>query len=108
MGVGLTIQSQHQKQMMKAKKGNSYCHESKSSDHGPQQRKSNRKRKGLEKDLNIGTRNVRTLLQPGKLEAITSELKRYKMDITRKSKKTRCMTSLIAALTMTRSLCWEI
>ncbi|MGI4816809.1 MAG: reverse transcriptase domain-containing protein [Janthinobacterium lividum] len=69
--------------MMKAVKGNSYCHESKSSDHGPQQRNSTRKRKGHEKkEFNIGTWNVRTLLKAGKHSELLIVLANYKMEIT--------------------------
>ncbi|KAI0260329.1 hypothetical protein BGY98DRAFT_1119988 [Russula aff. rugulosa BPL654] len=68
--------------MVKADERISYRHESKSSDHGPQQRNSTRKRKGLEKDFNIGTWNVRSLKKTGKIEELKIALKNYKMEIT--------------------------
>lgn len=74
---------------MKATERIFFCHkdpkfsDSRVSDNGPQQRKSTRKRKGLkEKDITIGTWNVRTLLKEGKLEELKIVLKNYQMDIT--------------------------
>lgn len=52
------------------------------SDNGQQQRISTRKRKGHEKEFNIGTWNVRTLLDDSKLEELKIVLKNYRMDLT--------------------------
>ena len=85
MGVVLTTLPQHQKQMRKEIKENPPGHVSSLSEHGPPKRKlqkSTRKRTGNEKDINIGTWNVRTLLKPGKLAELKTVLKSYKMEIT--------------------------
>ena len=83
--VGPTTPPQHQNQVVKkARKKIPPCHlSSLSSDNGTkQQRISTRKRKGLEKEFNIGTWNVRTLLKPGKFDELKTVLQNYKMEIT--------------------------
>ena len=65
----------------KEKKPSRQACESEPQDIGPKHRKSTRKRKGYEKDLNIGTWNVRTLLMEGKLEELKNVLRKYRMDI---------------------------